>query len=86
MGFEREVAVLRSVERLRRRVERIEECLEALTYEERLVAEIVADREGEKIMRICEALQVSEPTAYRRKNRVLHRISQLFRENRVIGP
>lgn len=84
MEFEREVAVLRSLEGLRDRLERIEDCLDQLDYEDRLVLDIVMDLEGEKIMRICETLQVSEPTAYRRKNRVLHRISKLFRENRVI--
>ena len=84
MGFEREVAVLRQAEVMRAQLERIEECLDALSYEDRLVLDIVADWEGEKIMRICDALRVSEPTAYRRKRGALIRISELFKENMVI--
>lgn len=56
-------------------------CVEQLAPEDQLVLEIWADEYGEKIMRICEVLEVSEPTAYRRKDRVLHRLSELFREN-----
>ena len=66
-----------------RLAERIGECVESLEPEDRLVLDILCDECGEKMMRICEELSVSEPTAYRRKDRVLHRLWELFRENDV---
>ena len=59
------------------------ECVEQLQGEEREVLEILLDEDGEKIVRIAELLEVSLPTAYRRKDGVLHRLSELFRENGV---
>ena len=63
--------------------QRIGECVDSLEPEDRLVLDILCDECGEKIMRICEELSVSEPTAYRRKDRVLHRLSKFFAENDV---
>ena len=63
--------------------QRIGECVESLEAEDRLVLDILCDECGEKIMRICDEVCVSEPTAYRRKDRVLHRLLQLFAENDV---
>ncbi len=61
----------------------VTECAEQLEGEEREVLEILLDEDGEKIVRIAELLEVSLPTAYRRKDGVLHRLSELFRENSV---
>ena len=59
------------------------DCVELLEPEERELLEILTDEGGEKGLRIAELLEVSFATAYRRKDRVLHRLSQLFRENGV---
>lgn len=55
-------------------------CLEQLTPDERLVLDILADEGDEKMMRICEELEISRATAYRKKDVVLGKLSELFRD------
>ena len=76
--------VLRKAEWMRCQVERVEDCLEELSEDDRLVMECLMDGYDEKILRICDLLDVSIPTAYRRVERVKHRISQLFEQKGVI--
>ena len=63
-----------------RQAQLVMDCVDQLEPEDRLVLDIWLDDNNEKIMRICEALEVSDATAYRRKDRVLGVLSKLFVE------
>ena len=73
---------LRRAEVLREQLERLDECLEELEPEEQEVLEILLE-DDEKMVRICDALDVSQATAYRVKDRVLGKLSQLFLDKQV---
>jgi len=84
MGFEREVAVLRQAEVMRAQLERIEECLDALSYEDRLVLELLCIHpESGNLTQLCDTLNIEKSSVYRRKYRALHRIRELFVKNGV---
>ena len=78
------IEILKKAEWMRRQAELVEECLEELTPEEAVVVDCLMEERNEKIMRICYDLDVSIPTAYRRIERVLDRISELFDKKGVI--
>ena len=73
---------IKKAEWMRRQVKRVDECLEELSPEEAIVLELLME-DSDKIMAVCMELDVSERTAYRRINRVLLRISELFEQNGV---
>lgn len=66
--------------------EEIGGCVEQLEPEERLVLDILLEEGGGKLVKISDELDVGMTTAYRRKCHVLHRLSELFRENQVENP
>jgi len=84
MAYERSIAILRSVQRLRNRLETVELCLDALSWEDRRVLEhFYIEPECGNFMQLCGELGVEKSGVYRRKTRALQRISQLFEENGV---
>lgn len=79
------IEVLKRAEWMKEQVRRVEECLDMLGPDEALVVECLMESD-DKIMAICEALEVSERTAYRMIDRVLGALFELFLENRVAVP
>lgn len=74
--------ILRAAERARDFADCVDACVEEMDPEDAAVLQILLE-EDEKIMRICEELDVAQATAYRRKYRAIKAFAQLFRENRV---
>lgn len=66
--------------------ESVQLCTELLEPEERLILDILLEEGGGKLVKISDELDVGMTTAYRRKCHVLHRLSELFRENQVENP
>ena len=62
------------------------DCVEELEPEDRLVLDILLEEGGGKLVKISDELDVGMTTAHRRKCRLLHRLSELFRENCVENP
>ena len=77
------IEILRKAQWMRCQLQRVEECLDLLEPDDRLVVEILVEEPFDKIMAICEQLEVSERTAYRRIHRVLGLLHKLFLENYV---
>lgn len=71
--------VLWVAEQMRGFVEKVDACVDALDEEQREIYEILTDGCGEEITRICDILDVTKSTAYRRKEAVLERLDELFR-------
>lgn len=71
-----------ALERLRR-IYRAWEAVETLSDEERFILEILADSEGRKCVRVEEAFDVSNRTAYRYIYGVIWKIQNIFGEKRV---
>ena len=62
------------------------DCVELLEPEERLVLDILLEEGGGKLVKISDELDVGMTTAYRKKIRLLHKISELFRANCLENP
>ena len=81
MKFEKTVAMLRSMEAVRTRLEAMEECLEQLSDEERMVIEMLClHPEKRNMCEICDILNMERTSVYRLKNRILAKIQGLFEE------
>ena len=65
-------ALRQSLKRTRQQVQLLEEALQVLTPEERIVAELmlICPQRG-NVQRLCEILQVEQSSVYRRRDRVL---------------
>ena len=65
---------------LRHQLELVEECLDLLCLEDRMVlAHFYMGGDGD-ISQLCDSLQVEKSSVYRRKYRALQRIGGLFEE------
>lgn len=62
-----------------RRARQLEEQIEELAPDERLVVEILLDGEDGKVTRICDELSISKTTAYRRIDEILEEFSNFLR-------
>ena len=80
------IQVLRKGRQLRQKLQRIEDVLSQLEPDESLILEILLDEENEKVVRICEELDVSFATGYRYIACVLERTKNILQENMVEIP
>lgn len=65
-----------SAQSLQKQVEILEGALQVLTPEERLVAEfLLISPEKGNVQRLCEMLHVEQSSVYRRRERVLEKLS-----------
>ena len=86
VGRENRKADLMDIPEAVRQAQLVMECVDQLEPEERLVLDILLEEGGGKLVKISDELDVGMTTAYRRKCHVLHRLSELFRENQVENP
>lgn len=83
MKFEKTVAMLRSMAELKIKLEALEECLDCLSYEERLVVEMMCMQPGRgKVREISDCLNIEKSSVYRIKDRALQKIEAMLVEKR----
>lgn len=76
---------LRELEGLRQRVQTVEEALQVLNPEERLVIQmtLICPQKG-NAQRLCELLSVEQSSVYRRRDRALEKLEQVLSAGQVI--
>ena len=77
---ERVERVLRRLNWLRHQLELVEDCLDLLNLEDKMVLEHFYMDPGEELAQLCDSLQLEKSSVYRRKYRALQKIGELFEE------
>ncbi len=76
---------LRELEGLRQRVQILEQALQVLNPEERLVIQmmLICPQRG-NVQRLCELLTVEQSSVYRRRDRALEKLAQVLSAGQAI--
>lgn len=76
---------LRELEGLRQRVQILEQALQVLNPEERLVIQmmLICPQRG-NVQRLCELLAVEQSSVYRRRDRALEKLAQVLSAGQAI--
>lgn len=76
---------LRELEGLRQRVQTVEEALQVLNPEERLVIQmtLICPQRG-NVQRLCELLSVEQSSVYRRRDRALEKLGHVLSAGQAI--
>lgn len=81
MRFEKTIAILKNMEAVRTRLEAVEECLEQLSDDERMVLEMLCIRSERGTVRdTCDILNIEKSSVYRIKRRALGKLEDMFLE------